>query len=204
MWVETENWGNSWAPGSCRTISVLKKTRGRRDKKEEKRNKGGKGCIKSRYCLLVPLLGSLPQRMVWWDRDERKTLKKEWSIPFCCKGGGGEGSEWRLLTQQEMSRHIHTVVFPLRTWLFSNTFLKVTLHPIWFCRKRYFQKLTTFLLLSLLPICTSVWSQVRLQLIAGSLKKPFFWPSSFSSWGWHRWFSSGFWRWAGQVPWFLG
>lgn len=37
------------------------KTRGREgDKEEEERNKGGKGCIKSRYCLLVTLLGSPP------------------------------------------------------------------------------------------------------------------------------------------------
>lgn len=34
------------------------------DKEEEERNKGGEGCIKSWYCLLVPLLGSHPQRMV--------------------------------------------------------------------------------------------------------------------------------------------
>lgn len=69
---------------------------------------GGEWCIKSQSCLLVPL--PLPQRMVWWGRDERETLKKEWSFPRTLKGGG-EGSEQRPLTQQEMSRYTHTQYF---------------------------------------------------------------------------------------------
>lgn len=78
--------------------------------------------------------------MGWrWKRDFEEGVIH----PFARGGGGGEGSEWRLLTQQEMSRHIYTVVFPLCTGLLPNLFLKVTLHPIWFRHEGCFQKLST-------------------------------------------------------------
>lgn len=129
-----------------------------------------------------------PKRMVWWEGDERETLKKR-SIPFCRRGGGGggEGSEWKLLTQQEMSRHIHTVVFPLCTWLLPNAVLKVTLQPIWFRRERCLQKLTTFLLSPLIVFFASLWWQLRLQSFAASFfffkKVPSFSARLFGWWG---------------------
>lgn len=65
----------------------------------------GTGVFKKKpwYCLLMLLLFT-PQRMVWWDGDERETEERV-IHPYSLEGGG-DGSAQRPLTQQEMSRYI--------------------------------------------------------------------------------------------------